>query len=273
MPLIILLASGMIWLYSGINSVLLCVGLLKVMEYSVSSAAGELIYMPMSREDRLLGKEVVRFFGHRLGKTFSSLFISLAAGYVQPSLQSFAIWIGMSSAIWFGATLALAAHLRTQLCSRARIIGTNEKPLEGKLPGDRKQEGEGGRGNDEDGDSETTSESEDGTDFPLMSMNGSEELPPDAQKGVESYGQAEGRSNQAQSGNAATVDTVKNGLRKRTRRDLSDATVSTQSKLEHDYVATTPRVGTLVRVGSVIESLGAIVDRYAASRSRTSTPK
>jgi ATP/ADP translocase len=46
------------------------IGTMKVLEYSIMTAATEMIYMPMSHDDRYLGKEVIRFFGHKLGRLF-----------------------------------------------------------------------------------------------------------------------------------------------------------------------------------------------------------
>ena len=39
------------------------------LEYSIMTSATEMIYMPMGHEHRYLGKELIRFFGHRMGKS------------------------------------------------------------------------------------------------------------------------------------------------------------------------------------------------------------
>jgi hypothetical protein len=75
-------------------------GSLKVLEYSVMTAATEMIYMPMGQDVRYLGKELIRFFGHKLGKSAASLILSAIVGHMQPSLGTQSLWSALFTCVW-----------------------------------------------------------------------------------------------------------------------------------------------------------------------------
>ena len=102
-------------LFSCFNPTLLATmfafGTLKVMEYSIMTASTELIYMPMGQEVRYLGKEMIRFFGHRLGKSAASLILSYMVGHFKPTLGVQLIWSTILTGCWAVAMSFLATHL------------------------------------------------------------------------------------------------------------------------------------------------------------------
>ena len=110
-PMTLLLIS----LFSCFNPTLLATmfafGTLKVMEYSIMTASTELIYMPMGQEVRYLGKEMIRFFGHRLGKSAASLVLSYMVGHFKPTLGVQLIWSTILTVCWAVAMSFLATHL------------------------------------------------------------------------------------------------------------------------------------------------------------------
>ena len=113
-PLVVLLSTSLGFFHqSSLVSVTLGFGIMKVLEYSVMTSAMELIYMPMGHEVRYLGKELIRFFGHRLGKSGTSLLISAASAHLQPTLQTQTVWSGTLAAIWGGSMFLLSSHLET----------------------------------------------------------------------------------------------------------------------------------------------------------------
>ena len=83
------------------------------------TAASEMIYMPMSVDDRYLGKEVIRFFGHKLGKSGSSVLLSSAVAKIQPSMSTMYFWTGFATLLWGAATYTLAVHLLQREASSA----------------------------------------------------------------------------------------------------------------------------------------------------------
>ena len=44
--------------------------------------------MPMNSEQRYLGKELIRFFGHRMGKSAAVMILSAASAHFRPSLAT-----------------------------------------------------------------------------------------------------------------------------------------------------------------------------------------
>jgi hypothetical protein len=86
-------------------------GCMKVLEYSVMTSSMEMIYMPMGHEVRYLGKELIRFFGHRLGKSGTSLMLSAASAHFKPTLRAQSVWSGTLAAVWGASMFLLSAHL------------------------------------------------------------------------------------------------------------------------------------------------------------------
>lgn len=135
MPLLMLFTSVLSWLRPSLTSLMLSFGTMKVLEYSIMTAAGEMIYMPMSHDDRYLGKEVIRFFGHKLGKSGSSLLLSTASSRLQPSSATMSSWAGAATIIWGVATHILSYHLATRdtspisTTSPAIVKTTPSKPV------------------------------------------------------------------------------------------------------------------------------------------------
>lgn len=70
-----------------------------------------MIYMPLNSDIRYLGKEYVRFFGSKLGKTGSSLLLSAIMARLQPSLFTQCLWSWGFACGWGIVMSALSVHL------------------------------------------------------------------------------------------------------------------------------------------------------------------
>jgi len=97
-------------MHQSLTTVMFGFGSLKVLEYSIMSAAMEMIYMPMDHQVRYLGKELIRFFGHRLGKALTSFLLSIATAKLEPSLKMQAVWCATLSAVYGSVMYLLCAH-------------------------------------------------------------------------------------------------------------------------------------------------------------------
>jgi ATP/ADP translocase len=100
LPLIVFLAVLLGVFNPGIISVMLGFGTIKVLEYSVMTAASEMIYMPMDRDVRYLGKELIKFFGHKLGKSAASLILSYFIARLAPTLSTQSVWGAVFTGCW-----------------------------------------------------------------------------------------------------------------------------------------------------------------------------
>jgi len=103
-PFIVFVAVMLGVFRPGLISVMLGFGTIKVLEYSIMTAASEMIYMPMGHDVRYLGKELIKFFGHKLGKSAASLILSACVAHVKPSLATQSMW-GAAFAVCWGATM------------------------------------------------------------------------------------------------------------------------------------------------------------------------
>jgi len=103
-PFIVFLAVMLGVFRPGLISVMLGFGTIKVLEYSIMTAASEMIYMPMGHDVRYLGKELIKFFGHKLGKSAASLILSACVAHVKPSLATQSMW-GAAFAVCWGVTM------------------------------------------------------------------------------------------------------------------------------------------------------------------------
>jgi ATP/ADP translocase len=97
--------------HPGLISVMLGFGTMKVLEYSIMHSASEMIYVPLGHEVRYVGKELIKFFGHKLGKSAASLVLSFLISRIQPSLMFQSIWGGAFSIIWAVSIFWLCSHL------------------------------------------------------------------------------------------------------------------------------------------------------------------
>ena len=86
-PILVGAAASFALFFRNLVTVMLGFGVMKVLEYSIMSSAMEMIYMPMGHDVRYLGKELIRFFGHKLGKSGTSLIL-----YVRHKINS--AWSG-----------------------------------------------------------------------------------------------------------------------------------------------------------------------------------
>jgi len=111
MPALLLFTTVLGYLKPSITAIMISFGTMKVLEYSIMTAAGEMIYMPMSHDDRYLGKEVIRFFGHKLGKSWSSLVLTSAVSRLNPSTSFMSMWATGATLVWSCATQVLSTHL------------------------------------------------------------------------------------------------------------------------------------------------------------------
>ena len=92
-------------------TIMLAFGALKVLEYSVMTSAVEMMYMPFNEDVRYLGKELVKFFGGKLGKSGSSLTLSALNAHFQPGLYMQSFWAGILAVAWFGTMSSLSKYL------------------------------------------------------------------------------------------------------------------------------------------------------------------
>jgi ATP/ADP translocase len=72
-PIIIFISILFGIFYPSLILVMFGFGTIKVLEYSIMHSASEMIYMPMGHEVRYVGKELIRYFGHKLGKSGISI--------------------------------------------------------------------------------------------------------------------------------------------------------------------------------------------------------
>ena len=128
-PIIVLVATAATFTNESLLSVMLGFGCMKVLEYSVMTSAMEMIYMPMGHEVRYLGKELIRFFGHRLGKSGTSLMLSAASAHFRPTVRTQSIWSTSVAAMWGASMFLLSQNLHADVVSllerriRARSLG------------------------------------------------------------------------------------------------------------------------------------------------------
>lgn len=110
-PIIVLIAVVLGVFQPGLIAVMLGFGTIKVLEYSIMHSASEMIYMPMGHEVRYLGKELIRFFGHKLGKSGASLVLSAVVAQVEPSLRVQSVWGVMFTVCWGGVMYYLSRSI------------------------------------------------------------------------------------------------------------------------------------------------------------------
>jgi len=89
-------------------------GSLKVLEYSILTSASEMIYMPMGQDVRYLGKELIRFFGHRMGRSVASLALSTLTAHFRPITTTQSMWCGSTIVLWLTTMCGLSLHLWTR---------------------------------------------------------------------------------------------------------------------------------------------------------------
>ena len=124
-PIIVLLVSLVVYISPSLLTTMFAFGTLKVLEYSVFTASAEMIYMPMHSEARYLGKELIRFFGQRLGKTAASLSLSYLISTYSPSLPMQALWSCALTTVWMVVMYILALHL----AERQKIIEEDDATI------------------------------------------------------------------------------------------------------------------------------------------------
>ena len=137
-PLVIFAIVIAGYIYPSLLTVMFGFGALKVLEYSIMTSATEMIYMPMSSEQRYLGKELIRFFGHRMGRSAAVMILSAASAHFKPSMATQvcrllhysrcvyflrqlihfikfcfnqSLWGGAITAMWCGVMFILSRHL------------------------------------------------------------------------------------------------------------------------------------------------------------------
>lgn len=111
-PLLVFLFILIAYLQSSSSlTIMLAFGALKVLEYSVMTSAVEMMYMPFNEDVRYLGKELVKFFGGKLGKSGSSLTLSALNAHFQPGLSMQSFWSGILAIAWFGTMSSLSKYL------------------------------------------------------------------------------------------------------------------------------------------------------------------
>jgi ATP/ADP translocase len=111
--------------HPGLVSVMLGYGTMKVLEYSMMHSASEMIYVPLGHEVRYVGKELIKFFGHKLGKSAASLALSYLISRNQPSLMFQSIWGGAFSIVWAVSIFWLCIHLVERNNAEEKMTSTS----------------------------------------------------------------------------------------------------------------------------------------------------
>lgn len=124
-PVLISFMSFFAFMSPSLLSTMFVFGSLKVLEYSIMTAATEMIYMPMDQDVRYLGKELIRFFGHKLGKSAASLILSGIVGHLQPSLGTQSLWSAIFSSVWSVIMYVLSVKLMSQESSKPALPPLN----------------------------------------------------------------------------------------------------------------------------------------------------
>jgi len=179
-PIIVFFATALGFVHQSLLTVMLGFGSMKVLEYSVMTSAMEMIYMPMGHEVRYLGKELIRFFGARLGKSGTSLLLSAASAHFQPSLSTQTAWSGVLAGLWGGAMYFLSEHLNNRNRELLKVAAASRNNGSGsvtpeRVGGEREKNGElspGLRRRRKKMDSSSSSKENDATD--TTSESGSE---------------------------------------------------------------------------------------------------
>lgn len=104
-------------------------GTVKVLEYSIMTSATEMMYMPLDYEKRYIGKEFIRFFGHRLGKSAASITLSTMNAKLQWSHFTQSRIGILLVIIWEVVMISLAYHMI--IVSES---GESNKPTEASKP-------------------------------------------------------------------------------------------------------------------------------------------
>lgn len=134
-PFIVFVAVMLGVVYPGLISVMLGFGTIKVLEYSIMTAASEMIYMPMGHDVRYVGKELIKFFGHKLGKSAASLVLSACVAHMRPSLATQSMW-GACFAVCWGMTMySLSQYLiereKADQASKTTKVSTGVEEVNG----------------------------------------------------------------------------------------------------------------------------------------------
>jgi hypothetical protein len=98
----------------GTVSVMLGFGTIKILEYSCFSTAAEMIYMPLGHEVRYVGKELIKFFGQKLGKSVASLVLSFVITRFELSLVFQSIIGALLTVVWGITIFSLSDYLLEQ---------------------------------------------------------------------------------------------------------------------------------------------------------------
>ena len=91
-PLLTIVATSALYFQQSLFAVFLGFGVFKVLEYSVWYSCMELIWLEVPSQVRPLSKEIVRFLGHKTGKTVVSIGLSMVSSRFKPDLQQQALW-------------------------------------------------------------------------------------------------------------------------------------------------------------------------------------
>lgn len=114
-PILVCCVTALCSMGPSLISVMLSFGVLKVLEYAVLAGAMEMVYMPLDSETRYLGKEYVRFFGSKLGKTGASLALTTLTAQIRPSLTTQCLWSLSLAVAWSGVMTILSSHLSDKI--------------------------------------------------------------------------------------------------------------------------------------------------------------
>jgi hypothetical protein len=79
--------------------------------FVVITGATEMIYVPMNMEIRYVGKEFVRFFGQKGGKSVASVLLSAVNAHLSLSLRIQSLFCGVLIACWCVVMVVLGLHL------------------------------------------------------------------------------------------------------------------------------------------------------------------
>ena len=95
----------------------------KIFDYTIFKSSKEILYIPLSYEERTVGKAIVDMFSYRLAKGGASL---LLMAVIAVGLVGYVGYLSLLLIIvWLIVALALSVRFRRKVSRREEIMGIN----------------------------------------------------------------------------------------------------------------------------------------------------
>lgn len=110
MPTLMSLLNLFQWANDNVSLYIVSSGflLMKTMEYSLRGTVNEMLYVPLDFESRYVGKEVIGMFGYRLGKSGTSIFLTILGTIVECGVSELSMLSGGFALVWLYSAHRLA---------------------------------------------------------------------------------------------------------------------------------------------------------------------